>query len=338
MNHRFLLGDIARFLGAELLGDQRAVITGLNTLQKAGSGELAFLANPKYAKYLEKSDAEAVILAADQADSFSGNRLVMTNPYLGYARISQWFEPRSLPTPGIHPTAVVHESAEFGDAVSVGPFCVIDEGVRLGAGVELGAGVVVGARSVIGAGSRISANASIYHDVDIGARVVIHSGTVIGADGFGFAPNRDGSWVKIHQIGGVRIGDDVEIGACTTIDRGALGDTVIGDCVILDNHIQIAHNVEVGDYTAIAGCTAIAGSTKIGRNCLLAGRVSISGHLTICDNVQLTAGTLVTGSIEKPGSYSSGTPVMETREWRKNAVRASQLDKMARQIRQISKQ
>ncbi|MDG1819150.1 MAG: UDP-3-O-(3-hydroxymyristoyl)glucosamine N-acyltransferase [Porticoccaceae bacterium] len=346
MSKSFSLGEIAAFLNAELRGDPETRISGLNTLLNAGSGELAFLANEKYASQLAGSSAEAVILSAkhsgtsidsDGASGYSGAMLLLDNPYLGYAQISQWFDPAPAPVAGIHPSAVIDPSAQIGANVAIGPHVVVEADAIIGADAILGAGSTIGARSQLGEGARISANVSIYHDISIGSRAIVHSGAVIGADGFGFAPTGDGSWQKIYQIGGVVIGDDVEIGACSTIDRGALGDTRIGNGVIIDNHVQIAHNVVIGDNTAMAAYSAVAGSATIGRNCIFAGDACVVGHVDICDNVQIMARSLVTKSITEPGSFSAVMPLMETREWRKNAVRISQLDSMARRLKALEK-
>lgn len=343
----YSLGEIAAFLNAEVRGDCELRISGLNTLQDASSSELAFLANEKYVSQLAGSSAAAVIIspvhlpeetpANGSATSYSGTYLVLDNPYLGYARISSWFEKAPLPAPGIHASAVIHSSARVGADVSIGPNVVVEANAVVADNCTLGPGSYLGARSHLGEGSLISANVSIYHDVTIGCRARVHSGTVIGADGFGFAPTSSGSWHKIHQIGGVVIGDDVEVGACSTIDRGALGDTRIGNGVIIDNHVQIAHNVVIGDNSAMAAYCGISGSSTVGRNCTLAGDACLVGHISLCDNVHVTARTLVTKSITKPGSYSSSMPLMETREWRKNAVRISQLDSIARRLKELEK-
>lgn len=339
MSESYSLDEVAAFLKAELRGDPLTQISGLNTLQNAGSGELAFLANEKYASQLANSTAEAVILSArhiPNIDNYSGALLILDNPYLGYAQISKWFDPARQAPAGVHPSAIVDVSARIGANVSIGANAVVDADVVIADNCCLAPGCYIGARSQLGEGSRISANVSIYHDVSIGSGAVIHSGAVIGADGFGFAPDGAGSWQKIYQIGGVVIGDNVEIGACTTIDRGALGDTRIGNGVIIDNHVQIAHNVVVGDNSAMAAYSGIAGSSTLGRNCILAGDACLVGHIDVCDNVQVMARSLVTKSIEKPGSYSSGaTPLMETREWRKNAVRITQLDSIARRLKTL---
>lgn len=336
MSVEFSLSEIAAYLEAEIRGESELRITGLSTLQEAGEGQLAFLANPKYAKQLSETRASAVILTADKAADFKGNCLIVDQPYLAYARISSWFETSTLKPALIHPSAVIDSSAIVAKDVYIGPNVVIEAGAEIASGCHIAANSYIGARSSIGSNGYIAANVSIYHDVRIGEQVRIHSGSVIGADGFGIAPKPDRSWEKIHQIGGVTIGNDVEIGACTTVDRGALSDTKLGDGVKLDNHVQIAHNAVVGDHTAMASYSGLAGSAKVGRYCIMGGDVCIVGHVTVCDNVQLTARTLVTKSISEPGSYSSGsTPMMPTTEWRKNSVRIGQLDALARRVKKL---
>lgn len=328
---RWTLSALANALGVEWRGDGDLALSRLAPLGSAETGALSFLANPLYRQQLATTAASAVIIHPSLAEECPVAVLLSENPYVTYAKASHLFDLAPRPTVGVHPSAVVDASVVMGAGVSVGARAVIEADVVLGEGVVIGPGCVVGAGSSIGDHSRLHANVTLYHRVIIGARCVVHSGVVIGADGFGFAPER-GRWVKIAQVGGVRIGDDVEIGANTTIDRGAIGDTTIGNGVILDNQIQIAHNVEIGDFTAISGCTGIAGSTRIGRHCTIAGGVGIAGHLVIGDRVHITMRTDVTGSLPDAGSYSSGTAVSETREWRKNAARFRQLDAMARRL------
>ena len=336
MSSTFSLQEIADHLGAELRGDPNCRIQRLNTLERAGEGELSFLASKAYEQFLGETQASAVLLEPRFAETFVGNALVIDNPYVAYARISAWFE-RSTPTQsGVHPTAVVPDSAVLADDVYIGPHVSIGERVRIDAGASIGPGVSIGDDSKIGSNSRLFSNVSVYHGVSIGRNVVIHANTVIGADGFGFA-NDGGEWVKIHQLGGVEIGDNVEIGACTTIDRGALGNTVIEDGVILDNHVQIAHNVRIGENTAMAAYAGIAGSTTIGKNCVFAGQAGAVGHITVGDGVVAMAHCTISKSTAKAGSYSSGLLMSETRQWRKNAVRFGQLDDMARRLKQLEK-
>jgi len=330
------LGQLAEALGATLKGAEAVQITGLATLQEAGPGQLSFLANPQYRKYLDDSQAAAVLLKAADAEGFAGNALIVADPYLAYARISHLFDPKPKAVAGIHPSAVVAEDAQVDASACVGPFVVVESGARIGANVTLGAHCVVGARSVIGEGGWLAPRVTLYHDVTIGKRVVIQSGAVIGGEGFGFA-NEKGVWQKIAQIGGVTIGDDVEIGVNTAVDRGALSDTRIGDGVKLDNQIQIAHNVQIGDHTAMAACVGISGSARIGKHCMLAGGVGLVGHIDICDNVFVSGMTMVTRSITEPGSYSSGTAMQPLADWRKSAARIRQLDDMAKRLQQLEK-
>jgi len=331
------LGRLAEFLGATLRGDPEKEITGLATLQEAGPAQLSFLANPQYRKYLAGSQAAALLLKAADAEGFSGNALVVPDPYAAYARVSHLFDPKPKSAAGIHPSAVIAADAVVDPTASVGAFAVIEGSARIAAGVTVGAHCFIGARSEIGEGGWLAPRVTLYHDVRVGKRVVIQSGAVLGGEGFGFA-NEKGIWQKIAQIGGVLIGDDVEIGVNTAIDRGALADTIIGNGVKLDNQIQIAHNVQVGDHTAMAACVGISGSTKIGKHCMLAGGVGLVGHIEVCDNVFITGMTMVTHSITEAGAYSSGTAMQPAAEWRKSAARLRQLDDIARRLRQLEKQ
>lgn len=338
---QYTLAELADLLAADCVGDSKLIISGLATLSSATTGQMSFLANSKYQKELESTKASAVILAQHMAEACPTNCLISDNPYLTYAKASQLFAPKKLGHKGgIHPSAVIDHSALIDPSAYVAANAVVEAGVTIGANSFIGPGTVIGCDSVIGENCHFYANVSIYHDVTIQHRVTIHSGVVIGSDGFGFAPAADkmkGGWVKIAQLGGVRIGSDVEIGAGTTVDRGALDDTIIEDRVIIDNQVQIAHNVRLGDNTAIAACTAIAGSTRIGKNCTIAGCVGIVGHLTITDDVHITAMSMITRSIDKPGSYSSGTHMQDTTQWRKNAVRFGQLDAIAKRLQKIEK-
>ncbi|PMZ94390.1 MULTISPECIES: UDP-3-O-(3-hydroxymyristoyl)glucosamine N-acyltransferase [unclassified Pseudomonas] len=330
------LGQLAEALGAELKGPEALEITGLATLQEAVSGQLSFLANKQYRKFLDDSTASAVLLKAEDAEGFSGNALIVADPYLAYARISHLFDPKPKAVAGIHPSAVVAEDAQVDASASIGPFAVVESGARIDANVTVGAHCFIGARCVIGEGGWLAPRVTLYHDVTIGKRVVIQSGAVIGGEGFGFA-NEKGIWRKIAQIGGVTLGDDVEIGVNTAVDRGALSDTRIGDGVKLDNQIQIAHNVQVGDHTAMAACVGISGSTRIGKHCMIAGGVGMVGHIDVCDNVFVSGMTMVTRSITEPGGYSSGTAMQPLAEWRKSAARIRQLDEMSKRLQQLEK-
>lgn len=333
----YTLGELAGRLGARLVGDADRRIVGLSTLKEAGPDQVAFLANRAYLKDLAATQAAAVLLHPQHGDACPSARLELDNPYLGYAALSRLFDPLAGREPGgVHPSAVVASSANLGERVEVGPNAVVEAGVTLGDDVIIGPGAVVGADSTIGAGSRLHANVTVCHGVVVGARAILHSGCVIGGDGFGFAHDGAG-WHKIAQLGGVVLGDDVEVGSCSSIDRGALGDTVIGNDVKIDSQVQIAHNVQIGDHSALAGCVGIAGSTRVGRHCMLGGGVGLSGHLTICDGVQVTGMSLVTNSIAEPGVYSSGTGAMKNAQWRKNAVRFKQLDDIAKRLSRLEK-
>lgn len=325
---------VARF-GGDLLGDGSIAITRLATLEAATAGQLSFLANPKYRAQLASTHAAAVILSAEMAAHCPVAAIVTPQPYLYFARVSQFLAEVPLPPAGIHPSAVV-ESA-IPDSARIGPQ------VWIGADVELGENVVIGAQCRIGKGAKIGAACQLYPGVTlyagchIGRRAIVHSGAVIGADGFGFAREATGEWVKIAQTGRVVIGDDVEIGANTTIDRGALEDTIIGDGVKLDNQIQVAHNVHIGANTAIAGCVGIAGSATIGAGCTVGGAAMILGHLTLADGVNVSSGTLVGKSIPTPGSYTGSVPFMAHDDWLKNFSRLRHLDTMADKIRALEK-
>lgn len=336
------LGEVADRLGLECRGDRARRLTGLANLALAEPSQLSFLANPKYRKFLAQTRAGAVILTpqvlAELTEGEAGfDCLLSDNPYLSYARASHLFDTRPRPAPGVDASAVVAADARLDPSVSIGPRCVIGAGVEIGAGTSIGPGTVIGANSRIGAGCTLHANVTLYHGIRIGDDCIVHSGAVIGADGFGFAPGPQG-WEKITQLGSVRIGRGVEIGANTTVDRGALEDTVIGDGAVIDNLCQIAHNVQIGEGTAIAGCVGIAGSAIIGAHCMIGGGAGIAGHITIADGVQVQGRARIIGSIDKPGSYTSGTGMMETSLWRRNAVRFGQLDELYKRVVELEKQ
>jgi UDP-3-O-[3-hydroxymyristoyl] glucosamine N-acyltransferase len=332
----YSLGELADRLGLAFTGEARRPITGLATLAEAGDGDLAFLANKKYLPQLARTRAAAVILHPDLVTNCPVDCLLAESPYLVFARVTQLFDTSPVPSPGIHSSAVISDHAQVHPQSRVGPNAVVEAGAIVAAGVVIDAGVYVGKGSRLGAGTRVFPNTVIYHDVHLGEHCIVHAQAVLGADGFGFAQGPDG-WEKICQLGGVRIGDRVEIGACTTIDRGTLGHTVISDGVIIDNLVQIGHNCSIGKNTAIAGCTGLAGSTIIGANCTLAGGVGVVGHVEICDDVHITGMTMVTRSIDEPGSYSSGTPMTDTRKWKRNAVRFSQLESMQDRLATLEK-
>ncbi|ODJ87713.1 UDP-3-O-(3-hydroxymyristoyl)glucosamine N-acyltransferase [Candidatus Thiodiazotropha endolucinida] len=312
------------------------MIRGVGTLQSAQSGEISFLSNPAYRKYLSATQASAVILYEKDAADCPTSALVSDNPYLAYARVATKLFPRKTITPGIDATAVVGRSSSIDSSAWIGPCVVIGEGVTVESGVCIGPGCVVEDNCRIGADSRLVANVTLCHDTRLGQRCLIHPGAVLGADGFGLA-NDEGHWVKVPQLGRVRVGDDVEIGANTTIDRGALEDTILHDGVKLDNLIQIAHNVEIGRNTAMAGCSAVAGSTKIGSHCTIGGQTGLVGHLTIGDNVHFSAATLATRSFIEPGYYSGNLPAMENGAWKRVIARLRNLESMAKEMKFLKK-
>lgn len=334
---KYTLDELAKHVSGEVKGDSSCKIVSVATLQHADATQISFLTNSSYRKQLASSQAGAVIMSAADAENSPVNAIISQNPYAAYAKIAALLSPAEKYTAGIHRSAHVDPSATIDKTASIGAGAVIESGVSLGKSARVGPGCVIQKNVMIGANSILTANITVAHDCVIGERNLIHPGVVIGADGFGQAME-NGIWIKVPQLGGVLIGDDVEIGANTTIDRGAIEDTVIEDNVKLDNQIQVAHNVKIGAHTAIAGCTAIAGSTKIGKHCRIAGMVGIVGHLEIADNVTVTAKSLVTGSIKKAGMYSAGTPLEPSQQWRKNTIRFKQLDDMAKRLNKLEKQ
>jgi len=333
----YTLAQLAEYLKCDSAGNPETVVTAMATLERAQKDQLTFLAQGKYSKYLPNCAAGILVAREAEAEKFTGCKLLVDDPYLAYAKLSRLFDRRVKTPVGVHPTAQIAETATLADDVRVAAGVVIGEGAVISAGTELCAGVVIAESVNIGSHCLIYPNVNIYAEVLLGDRVTIHSGSVIGADGFGFAPSSDG-WVKIHQLGSVRIGNDVEIGANTCIDRGALSDTVIGDGVIIDNLVHIAHGVEIGEETALAGCVGIAGSTKIGKRCTLGGMVGVSGHLDIADDAHFHGGTTVIRNIRKSGAYASAIPVQDVKEWRRNSIRFTQLDKMASRLTALEKQ
>ena len=327
------LREIVARLGGEAVGEVSAPLTGVATLDSAGPSDLAFLANPKYRTRLATTRAGALILGTRDRDAASVPHILAENPYAYYARAVALFHPEPAANPGIHPSSQVDASAKVDASAEIGPFATVGVKAIVGAGVRIGAGCSIGARVTLGEGTRLHPRVTIYDGCSLGARCVVHSGAVIGADGFGMAPEA-GHWIKIPQVGSVRIGDDVEIGANTTIVRGALDDTVIEEVVKLDNLIQIAHNCVIGAHTVIAGCTGISGSTTVGKHCMIGGGVGIVGHVSICDGVTISGFTLIAKSITKPGTYTSGMPSMPHDEWLRNAAHLRRLDKIARAARE----
>ena len=323
--------DLAERFGLELHGDGQRRIDGVATLARAGAHELAFLANPKYRSQLGATSAGLVVMRADDAVGYAGDALIAKDPYSAFAKIAALFDVRPSLAAGRHPSAAIADDATISPDAHIGPFVSIGARSRVDAGAVVGPGCVIGEDCVVGAGSELVARVTLVRRMRLGHRVLIHPGAVLGADGFGLAMEH-GHWLKVPQLGGVVVGDDCEIGANTTIDRGALDDTVLEDDVRLDNQIQIGHNVRIGAHSAMAGCSAVAGSATIGRYCLIGGGAGVLGHLELCDRVVVTAMSLVTHSIREPGEYSSGTPLMDNRGWRKSAARFKQLDALARQV------
>lgn len=332
--HAFSLAEIAARLGGDVLGDAQTQIRQVATLASAGEGQIAFLANLKYKSQLQSTGASAVIVSPDFADALDLPRIVTRNPYAYYARLAALLNPRATIAPGIHPSA--HCASAVPAGVTIGPNACIGSGVMLGDGVVIHAGCVLGDGVSVGAGSVLYPNVSVYAGCEIGRNAIIHSGAVIGADGFGFAPDH-GQWIKIPQIGRVVIGDDVEIGANTTIDRGALDDTLIGDGSKLDNQIQIGHNCVIGKHCVIAACAAIAGSVTLQDNVIVGGAAMIAGHVTIASGAVISGGSLVMKNITKPGQYTSVFPLEEHSHWLHNAAQIRHLAKLAERVYELEK-
>ncbi len=335
MTIEFTLEYLADTLQLPYAGDPATIVESIAPIHSATARQLSFVVSKKYLDALKASRAGVVIVPAALEADASGNYIVSPDPYLSYAKLSHLMTPSASVPRGIHPSAVVHDGADVHPEASIGANAIIEQGARVGAACEIGAGCFIGSDTVIGERSKLFANVTVYHSCKLGTDCRVQSGAVIGSDGFGFARDEDG-WQRINQVGGVRIGNRVEIGANTAVDRGAIGDTIIEDGVILDNLIQIAHNVRIGRNTAIAGCTGIAGSTNIGANCTIAGAVNITGHLVIVDDVHLTATSFVMRSINEPGSYSSGMPLEKNRKWHRTFARLVQLDSLAAKINRKS--
>jgi len=331
------LGDIVGHLGGELVGDPAVKVRQVATLETASPEHIAFFANQRYIAQLKTTRAGAVIVGAQLRGMLDRPHIVAANPYAYFARLSALFNPVQTRPPGCHPAAVIHPRARIGTAVHVGPHAVIEEDAVIGNGCSIGAGSYLGACVTVGAGSVIYPNVTIYRDCSLGERTIVHSGAVIGADGFGIAMEGE-RWLKVPQIGRVRIGSEVEIGANTTIDRGAMDDTVIEEGVKLDNQIQIGHNVRIGAHTAIAACVGIAGSSRIGRFCRIGGASGIAGHLSVADHVEISAHTLVTKSIGEAGTYTGAYPFESNRDWRRNAASLRKLGELASRVRALEKE
>ena len=332
------LSALAEQVNGRLIGVADYPIKTVGTLQNAGADAISFLANSKYRKFLKTTRAGAVIVSASDSDMLTGNAIIVDDAYVAYAKIAALLHPQiAVAESGIHPSSVIDKSAIIDATAAIGPQCSIAAGVKIAGNVQIGPGCIIERDVSIDAGTILVARVTLCRGVRIGQRAMIHPGVVIGADGFGIALNQ-GQWLRVPQVGSVQIGHDVDIGANTTIDRGAIDDTVIGNGVKLDNQIQIGHNVVIGEHTVIAGCVGIAGSTHVGSHCAIGGGTGIAGHIEICDGVQLTGMSMVTKSITEPGTYSSGIPVEPTREWHKNVVRYRQMDKLQERVKALEAQ
>jgi UDP-3-O-[3-hydroxymyristoyl] glucosamine N-acyltransferase len=334
------LAELHQALGGELIGDGRLVIARIAGLAAADAAAISFVSHPRYVAQLRTTAAACLIVGPALRDEAvaRGAALITPDPYLYFARLTQWWAARTRPQaePGVHPSAVVSPEAQLGAGVVIGPQAVVEAGAVLAEGVQLGAHAFIGAGVCIGAQTRLAPRVTLMPGTVLGARCLLHSGVVIGADGFGFAPTQ-GRWEKIEQLGGVRIGDDVEIGANTCIDRGALEDTVIGVGVKLDNLIQIGHNVQIGDHSAMAGCAGVAGSARIGKGCTIGGAAVILGHLELADGVHISASSTVMRSIKQPGQYSGVFPIDDNSAWEKNAATLRHLHALRERLRTLEK-
>jgi len=336
MERAYTLAELARHADARLEGPGEAIIRRVGTLEAAGPDAITFLANPRYRDRLGATRAGAVIVAPGEANATATPRLIAANPYLAYAKVARLLHPESAPVPGIDPAAHVHPSAALGEGVSIAAGAIVGADCSIGRAASIGALVVVGEGCVIGDGVVLHPHVVVYPRCIIGPRTTVHAGAVIGADGFGMA-EADGRWLRIPQVGRVVIGADCEIGANTTIDRGAIEDTVLGDDVKLDNQIQIGHNCVIGSHTAIAGCVGIAGSTRIGRNVKIGGAAMISGHLSIPDGTLVSGATVIDSTIEAPGVYTSVFPYLPHRQWKQVAGRLRQLREIERRLRALER-
>ena len=334
---RLTLGQLSEITGAELRGDADCIIQGVAPLDRAQSGQLAFLHTQRFQHYLANTQASVVILTPEVCADYTGNVLMTDNPLIAYAKAATALSEDTLSRPEIHPSAVIALSAQIAPHVTIGANVVIGARTVVAEHVSIGPNTVIGADCVLGPGARLQANVTLVASVQLGSNCIIHSGAVLGSDGFGFVADPAGHGVKIPQLGGVRLGDEVEIGANTTIDCGALDDTVIADGVKIDNQVHIAHNVQIGEHTAIMGCVGIAGSTKIGRHCVIGGASNIVGHIALADHVHISGVTTVTRSISVPGQYTSVLPAIPHANWRKNFAWIKQLDNMVRRLKVVEK-
>lgn len=333
------LQELAERFGLELRGEPGHEISGVGTLRDANASQLSFLANPAYAKDLENTRAGAVVLEAGKAAQCTVNALVADDPYLAYARIAALFDPRPQAAAGVHPSAAIDPNAKLGEQVSIGANVVVGSGSVVGNGCTLHPGTVIGQECTLGEGCLLYANVTLYDRVRLGHRVIIHSGAVIGADGFGIAFAKDaegGRWEKVPQLGSVQLGNDCEVGANSAIDRGAIDDTVLEEDVRIDNLVQIGHNVHIGAHTAIAGAAAIAGSARIGRYCLLAGGCGVNGHVTVADRTTIAARTSVMKDITEPGTtWDANLPAQPIMSWRRNLSWLRKLETLAKRVRKL---
>jgi UDP-3-O-[3-hydroxymyristoyl] glucosamine N-acyltransferase len=336
LSRSLTLGELASKTRATLQGDPALEINGVGTIARASKGQITFLASPKYAHYLATTQASAVVLSPHEASQATLPAIVSADPKLTFAQIAHILYPFEKLQAGLHPTAIIGEGCEIHPNAYIGPYCVLGDRLKIGPNVILQSGCHIGNDCEIAEGTLFFPNVTVYHGCKIGRDCTLHSGVVIGSDGFGFAKNQSG-WLKVPQVGGVKVGDRVEIGANTTIDRGAIEDTEIGNDVILDNLIQIAHNVKIGDGTAIAASVSIAGSATIGKHCQIGGASCIVGHLSITDHVNLVGSSNVGQSITQPGTYASGLTVNDIRVWKRNLVRFHQLDDMAKRLIEVEK-
>ena len=328
---------IAQELQAHVIGDDTQCINDIKPLNQAHKTSLSFLSNTKYQHQLADTNAAAVLVTEQMQSACPVTAIIVPDPYLAFAKIAHHFDPKPANRPGIDPSAKIESSASVADTASIGANVVIQAEAVIGQNVVIHGNSVVGSRAVIGDQTTIYSNVTIYHDVKIGHDCFIHAGAVVGSDGFGNAPDGQGGWVKVPQIGGVEIGNHVEVGANTTIDRGTLDNTKIADYVKIDNLVQVAHNVEIGRGTALASGVGIAGSTKIGKNCLLGGKAGVVGHIEICDNVILAAGASRSTDIDQPGMYAGGFSAKPVMEWNKTVARIFRLDKLAQRVRVLEK-
>ncbi len=331
------LAQLAQQLNAQLSGDENLVLERLATFDSAGPGDITFVSDKKLLAKLELCKADAIVLPTALRESYQGNALFMDNPYVGYALLASLFDTTPNLGAGIAASAVIDATAVIGKNAAIADNVVIGANVQIADNCQIMANAVIGQDSIIGESTKIYPNVTVYHNCQLGRRCIVHANSVIGSDGFGNAPYQ-GTWVKIPQIGQVLIGDDVEIGSSTTIDRGALSNTVIADGVKIDNQCQIAHNVSIGAHTAIAGGSNVAGSTKIGKNCILGGSVAMNGHLNITDNVVITGDSMVMRSIAEAGVYSSGVPAQKNRAWRKTTAYTLKIDDLFKRVKELEKQ